>query len=250
PRTPSATRRAPSPSRSARKATATSTSPWPIPAAAWTSRPRRVSSSRSSPRKKSARAPASGSRWCAISSPRMTAGSRWRAPWAKAPVSTSSSRRRRVARPPEPCSVLAAAAAEGLNADIVERLLLATLLASLLLAEPVRLHDLVALHFLEGLGQQRPATLDLPSHFGLRLRQLAAALDQLAGIGGIGDGRLGRGGGGRLLFRLLTIEAPALLGELRRQPFEVGEMTPALIHLPAVEADQAVERAHRGAASS
>src|SRR6185437_2852971 len=126
--------------------------------------------------------------------------------------------------------VLVATPAEALAVEIVGRLLLAALLAPLLLAEPIGLHDLVALHFLEGLGQERSAALDLPGHFGLRLGQLAAALDELPGVGG---GGLGRRAGRRLLFRLLAIEALALLGELPGQPVEVGEMAPALIHLPA-----------------
>src|SRR5690348_5884969 len=135
--------------------TASSASPWPTAAAAWTRRPSHACSSRSSPPRRSARAPASGFRWCATSSLPMTARSRSRARWAKAPASTSSSRRRSAATPtpPERRSVLAAATAEPFDAEIVEHLLLAALLAPLLLAQPVGLHDLVALHFLERLGK-------------------------------------------------------------------------------------------------
>src|SRR5262249_19520915 len=111
--------------------------------------------------------------------------------------------------------------------------------------------DLVALHFLEGLAQRLARAGDLQLGLCRRLRELLAPRDEAHGIAGVAPRRLGRGGRGLLLADILGIEPEALFGELPRQLLEGRELPPALVELPSVEANEALERAHAtGAARS
>jgi hypothetical protein len=50
---------------------------------------------------------------------------------------------------------------------------------------------------------------------------------------------------------VLELELAALLDQLQREILERGKVAPALVELPAMQADEAVERAHAtGACSS
>src|SRR5262249_62400473 len=77
-----------------------------------------------------------------------------------------------------------------------------------------------------------------------RRRQLAPPLDQLAREAGIAEARLVGGCGDTLLARQLLLEALALLAQALRQALELRHLPALLVELPAMDADEAVERAH------
>src|SRR5215510_12404108 len=91
---------------------------WRTAAPAWTPRPARISSSRSSPRRSRARARASASARCTASWSRAAAPSPWRPAWGAAPHSGSISLRSTRRRPRRPLSAPVPAAP--LAPDMVE----------------------------------------------------------------------------------------------------------------------------------
>src|SRR5579863_2840796 len=104
--------------------------------------------------------------------------------------------------------------------------------------------DLVPLQLLECIRERLACTDDLLVRLVERSIESTLSLARISEVAGIGELALEAEPCHLLLARVLLIEALTVLAQMFGESLEIGQLATPLVELPAMQTDQAFERAH------